>query len=152
MSGEDTRSFPDFVDSSDRLPAMSQENLEIVRSSLQRFLATGEIDMSTFHEDVEVHDHDMPDAGEYVGGEGLLRWLADWGDPWSEWSLEPTEWIDAGPDTVVVIFDMRATGRESGLGLERRDGIVYRLRHGLIARMDYFNSRAQALSDAGLDA
>ena len=97
-----------------------------------------------------IQDHDIPEAGEYFGHQGFGRWLdEDWGTAWSDWSLEPEEFIDAG-NTVVVIAHLTATGRGSGLEVKRQDGLVYELRDGKITRLDYYNSKEQALEAAGL--
>ena len=37
---------------------MSQENVDFVRLRFERFIATGEPDWDTLHEDVEVNDHE----------------------------------------------------------------------------------------------
>jgi hypothetical protein len=57
---------------------MSQHNVEFVRRSLKRFLATGQPDFDTLDEGVEIHDYDIPEQGEYRGHQGFLRWLEDW--------------------------------------------------------------------------
>jgi hypothetical protein len=54
---------------------MSAQNVEIVRRGLQHFLATGEPDWDTTSEEMEIHDHDIPDRGEYRGRAGVRRWL-----------------------------------------------------------------------------
>ena len=123
---------------------MSEENVEIVRRGLERFLATGEVEWETFAEDLEIEDHDIPERGEYQGREGFLRWIEEWAVPWGEWSLEPQEFIDAG-DRVIVIAHLTARGAGSGVQVERDDALVYQLRDAMIARLDYFNSREQAL-------
>ena len=128
---------------------MSQENVEIVRDTLERFLATGEVAWEVIDEEHEIHDHDMPDPGDYRGHAGFLRWNEDWGAAWSDWSLEPQEYIDAG-DQVVVMVEMKATGRGSGVEIDREDALVYTLREGKHVRLDYFNNPQQALEAAGL--
>jgi ketosteroid isomerase-like protein len=60
------------------------------------------------------------------------------------------EWIDAGEE-VVVVFRVKATGRASGVELERQDAIVCRVKDAEIARIDYYNSRGQALEAVGLE-
>jgi ketosteroid isomerase-like protein len=89
------------------------------------------------------------DAGEYRGAAGFRRWLEDWGAPWSEFSLEPQEFLSAG-DRVVAVFAMTAIGRASGVTVERQDAMVFAFRDGQIVRLDYFNNRAQALEQAGI--
>ena len=75
--------------------------------------------------------------------------MEDWATAWSEWSAEPEEYIDAG-EKVIVVLRVKATGRGSGVGLERQDAIVYAMRDGMVVRMDYYNSKRQALEAAGL--
>lgn len=127
---------------------MSEENVEIVRRGLVRLQATGEPDFDAVAEDIEIHDHDIPDRGEYRGHAGVRRWFEDWGSAWAEWSFDPSELIDAG-DRVIVVGRMTATGRDSGLKVDREDAILYTMRDGLTVRIDYFNSRDQALQAAG---
>jgi ketosteroid isomerase-like protein len=127
---------------------MSEENVEVVRGLLERF-AAGEVVWDALDEEVEIHDHDILDAGEYRGREGVLRWIEDWssGLPAVDWDLQ--EILDAG-ETVMAVILLKARGRGSSVEVERQDAIVYRLRHGKIVRFDYYNSRRQGLQAAGL--
>ena len=128
---------------------MSQENVEIVQQSFVVWGETGEPDWSTMHEEVEVHDHDIMDAGEYRGRSGVERWLEDWSSAWLEFSMDPEEFIDAG-ERVVFLFRMTATGRGSGVRVERQDAMVFEVRDGMVVRLDYYNNRQQALEAVGL--
>ena len=130
---------------------MSQENVELTRQAFAVWGETGEPDWRQMHEQVEIYDHDIMDAGEYRGHEGFRRWLEDWSSAWSEFSMDPEEFIDAG-DRVVVVLRMRATGRGSGVEVERQDAIVFEVRGGMTVRIDYYNNRAQALKAVGLEA
>ena len=127
---------------------MSQDNVDLIRRSLSAF-AAGEILWDTIDEDVEVHDHDILDAGEYRGHAGFTRWMEDWGAGLPVVSLDLEEFIDAG-DAVVVVFVLKARARGSSVDVERRDGIVYHCRNGRIVRLDYYNSRRQAVEAAGV--
>ena len=51
----------------------------------------------------------------------------------------------------MVVFDVKATGRTSGVSVEREDAMVCRVQDGRIARIDYYNNRAQALAQVGLE-
>lgn len=128
---------------------MPPSNIEIVRRGFGRFATSGEILWDTLHDEVEIHDHDIPDRAEYRGHEGFTRWLRDWAEPWSDWSMDVEEMIDAG-DRVVLVLHMHAIGRASGVELDRVDSLVYGFRDGKIARLDYFNSREQGLEAAGV--
>jgi ketosteroid isomerase-like protein len=127
---------------------MSKENVEMVQATWEEW-AKGRIDFDAMDPAVEIHDHDLPDAGFYEGHDGFLRWLAAWEAAWENFSLVPKEYIDGG-ETVVVVANMTATGRGSGITIEREDALVYRFREGLIVRVDYFNNRPEALQAAGL--
>jgi uncharacterized protein len=128
---------------------MSERNVQIVREAFEHFSRTGEPYWDQIDPDVELHDHDIPDAGSYRGHRGYADWLADWGDAWSDFSVEPQRWVDAG-DKVVVVLQLTATGKGSGIEVKRRDGMVFTLRDGKSVRVDYYNNEAQALEAAGL--
>jgi ketosteroid isomerase-like protein len=128
---------------------MSQENVELVQEALGRFAATGEPPWDALHEEIEVHDHDIMDAGEYRGHAGFGRWLEDWAAAWSEYSMEPEEFFDAGA-RVVAFIRQKTTGKGSGVALERQDAMVFEVRDGKVVRLDYYNNREQALKAVGL--
>jgi ketosteroid isomerase-like protein len=129
---------------------MSQENVEIIQQGFVVWGATGEPDWSMVHDEVEAYDHDILDAGEYRGRAGVERWLEDWASAWSEFSMEPEEFIDAGK-CVVVVIRMRAKGRGSTVEVERQDAIVHEMRDGKVVRLDYYNNREDALKAVGLE-
>jgi ketosteroid isomerase-like protein len=128
---------------------MSQENVELVQTLFEQFIASGEPSWESLHEEIEAHDHDVVDAGGYRGHTGFARWLENWDVAWSEFSMTPEEFVDAG-DRVVSVFRMQATGRGSGVHVERQDAMVWELRDGKVVRLDYYNTREQALKAAGL--
>lgn len=127
----------------------SAQHVELVRRTLERFVETHEVEWDALHEKLEIHDHDIPEHGDYYGHEGFLRWLREWSEPWSEWKLEVEEVLDAG-DEVVVVIHLAAKGAISGVSVDRHDSLVYGFRDGKVARVDYFNSRQQGLERAGL--
>ncbi len=128
---------------------MSQENVEIVRGAVEHFMATGDVTWDILDEDLEVHDHDILDGRDYRGHAGFGLWLDDWGVAWGDWSYDAEEFIDAG-DHVVVVIRMKVVGRSSGVYVERQDALVYKFHNGKVTRLDYYNSRQQALEAAGL--
>ena len=131
---------------------MPADNVEVVRRALGHFAETGEPAWTLLDEDIATRDHDILDAGEYDGHEGHGRWIADWTAAWSDFEIGPVEdVVDAGEE-VVVVFRIKATGRASGASVEREDAIVCRVHGGLITRLDYYNNRAQALAQVGLQA
>jgi len=130
---------------------MSQENVEVVQAAYVDLSGPEDPRWDRVHEDVEVYDHDIMDAGEYRGHAGFVSWTEDWSSAWAEFATEPEEFLDVG-DRVVMTFSMKATGLTSGVAIERQDAMVFEVRDGKIMRMDYYNSRAQALTSVGLEA
>jgi hypothetical protein len=105
---------------------MSKENLELARRSVEHFMQTGEPLWEVTDEDYEVHVHDLLDAREYRGRAGWARWLQDWGDAFAEYSVEPEEFIDADDEHVILVLRLYATGRGSGVKVERQDAMSSR--------------------------
>jgi ketosteroid isomerase-like protein len=120
--------------------------VDLVRRGFEHFVATGEPAWDTLHEHVEVRDHDIMDGREYRGHADVRRWLfEDWASAWAEYSAEPEEYIDVDDEHVIAVFRIKATGRSSGVAIERQDAMVYVVRDQQITRLDYYNSRQQAL-------
>jgi hypothetical protein len=57
-----------------------------------------------------------------AGLEGVGRWLEQWGEAWDSFEIEPEEYIDAG-DKVVEFLRVTATGKGSGVRIERQDAL-----------------------------
>ena len=129
---------------------MSQENVEVIQRGFEHFVATGEPYWEAFDEEVEVHDHDTMDQGDYRGHAGLGRWLEDWSAAWSEFSMAPEEFLDVGDEVVMFVY-MKATGVSTGLTLERQDAMVFAVRDAKVVRLDYYNNRTDALKAVGLE-
>jgi ketosteroid isomerase-like protein len=129
---------------------MSQENAQLTREAFEHFRDTGEPALHLIATDVEVYDHDIMDGEDYRGHDGVRRWLSDWAAAWAEFAMEPEEFIDAG-DRVVIVVRMTATGRSSGVSIDRQDAMVQEWRDGKIVRFDYYNNRDAALTAAGVE-
>jgi uncharacterized protein len=129
---------------------MSEENVEIVRRSYDAY-ARGDLDaaLADVDPEIEIYDHDILDAREYRGLDGVLRWQSDWESSWESWRWEPEDFI-AVDDRVVAILRVNAKGRHSGVDVERVDGAVWTLSGGKCVRLDYYGNREQALKAAGL--
>ena len=128
---------------------MSQENVEVARRFHDHFDRTGEPLWGVIDSEIDVYDHDVPDAGTYHGLAGFTEWLTNWGESFENSAMELERLVDAG-DQVVSLIVMRATGRGSGVSVERKDAIVSTFQDGKITRIDWYNDQAQALEAAGL--
>ena len=84
--------------------AMSQENVEIIRRSMEHFKRTGEWLWDVIDPEIEIHDNDVPDGDVFRGHAGWLKWERTFDSAWERVSIEPEEYIDAGGDKVVLLL------------------------------------------------
>lgn len=120
-------------------------------STVRRFMIgveTGTDDGAAdlLHEEIEIHDFDLPDAGVYHGLEGIGRWLADWDAPWDEWSAHVHDFLDLGPQVATLNHLQART--TSGLAVDREDSQLFTVRDGKIAKLEYFGEAETALERA----
>src|SRR5918995_1165587 len=129
---------------------MSEENVEIVRSQVERFKATGELSPETAAEDIAWHDPpDFPDAQVHMGVDGILEALRVWSSAWSEWQIELDDYVDAG-ELVLVRGKQSGRGKDTGILVEQPLCLVYLLRDGKVVEVRAFFNEHQALEAAGL--
>ena len=131
---------------------MSQENVEIVRRSIQAFNAR-DVDTMLQHwaDDVTMRliggFADVMGA-EFKGHEGVRHWVDEWvGNLGVEAEIQAIH--DAG-DRVVVIAVAAGAGEASGAPVELRAGQVYTFRDGLISAVDNYYEASAALDAVGL--
>jgi hypothetical protein len=55
-----------------------------------------------------------------------------------------------GDDTVLALFRMIATGKGSGIEMERADAVLYVLGRAKIVKVVYYNDQSEALEAAGV--
>ena len=79
-----------------------------------------------------------------VGVDEANRWLAQWAEAFENWSLDVEKVFDAG-DQVVTFVRQHAKGRHGGPEVEMRFAQVWTFRDGLIARVEMYSDRAEAL-------
>ena len=128
---------------------MSQENVEALRGNFDRFARGDFAELAHLTDDFElVTSPEMPDAGTYRG-EAARDWLNAWVESFDGLTLGATEFIDAG-DKVVVEFLQRGTPRGGSTPVELRTWSVNTRREGVLARIELFQSRGEALEAAGL--
>jgi ketosteroid isomerase-like protein len=143
---------------------MSQENVEIVRGLLEPFAGINvtEIDFSAEavgEAVVRVHAPEVElttlasglgsGVGEhYRGLDGVVRYLGEWLDPFSDYRIENIDYIDAG-EFVLVPSRQWGIGSTSGIRVEIELTTLYELRNGRIARIHQYDTLAEAQEAAG---
>lgn len=111
--------------------------------------------MFEFYDPVIVWDAsrggDLPIRGLYHGHDGVRRFFREWLEAFEVYEAQAETFIDAG-DSVVVRF--RASGRGKKSGAEIANWVfwlVYRIRDGLVIRIDSFGNEPEALEAAKLE-
>ncbi|HVS28432.1 MAG TPA: nuclear transport factor 2 family protein [Solirubrobacteraceae bacterium] len=124
---------------------MSHENVELVRGIYEAWRngtsARGFMDPQIEY----VNPHDAVEPGIRHGPESFAKVR----DAYDDVRVEPTEFIDAGED-VVVLATIHAEGRASGLAVDWQHGYVWTVEGGKAVRFRWFNAPGEALEAAGL--
>ncbi len=132
---------------------MSQENVELIRLLAERINAgTVEDELELIHPDLELFPpEDEPEArsGVYRGRKGWREYSAFWDESFDQYNVEADEYIDAG-EYVVVVGQVRATGRASGAQVESPAVWLWRVRDGMGIEFREYGTKEQALEAAGM--
>src|SRR6266487_5366504 len=133
---------------------MSQENVELVRSSIEALRRHGaDAYLEFMAEDVEVHPDSsrFPEAKPFRGREEFRRFFAEIDQGWEggDKLSEVREIFPVG-DRVVARADWGGRGQASGIDLRSSLTGIYTVRDGQITKVEFFFDHAQALDAAGL--
>jgi ketosteroid isomerase-like protein len=135
---------------------MSQENVEIVRHALKRWVDGGgtldAIPREVFAEEVEWDISAYPTVDLSSCGSGrdnLFKTFASYLAGWKSYQPEAREFIDAVENVIVVLHEKAAIADSRAI-LERDVFQVWTLRKKLVVKWRVFETRAEALEAAGL--
>jgi ketosteroid isomerase-like protein len=126
------------------------ENVELVRKAIAAWMS-GDIDGAAELAASDIVSRRMPpipDPQTYHGFEGVQQMYSDWTAQFGAFEMEIGEHIDAG-ERVIVEFIQQGTGLASGAAVVGRFWFAFTVANGRLARMDVYNSRAEALEGAG---
>ncbi len=142
---------------------MSRENVDLVRSMFGPFqgvnLAAIDWGAESIREALVAHI--APDVElrtlasglgtgvgqSYRGWDGLVRYLGEWLEPFSEYEVDNLDYIAVG-DCVLVPSRQWGVGDGSGVRVELELTTLYRLRDGQIVRVEQFDTLDQARDSA----
>jgi ketosteroid isomerase-like protein len=130
---------------------MSEENVEIVRRGFVAWEA-GDLaeNLRLVHEDVVCcRMAPLIDPQTYQGLDGYLAFAREWIEPYEDFHLRPTEYIDAG-DNVVVEVAQEGRLRGSKQVMKGIFWFLMKVRDGKLIRFEIYGERPQALKAAGL--
>jgi ketosteroid isomerase-like protein len=125
---------------------MSQEHVEVVRRAFAAFNERAVEDL------IHLSDPDcewMPfraqlEGMSYRGHEGVRQFVRDMDEDWEAFRIDPVEFHDRG-ERVVVIGQVNALGRGSGVDVDSVAGFVFELRSGRLAKLISYSDPAAAL-------
>jgi len=86
------------------------------------------------------------DMGPIIGRDAMRAYLADWYETFADLTAVPEEYIDAGPERVIVVFHVAGTARAGGVPTELRIAIAYTIRDGKIVRGREYTTKENALA------
>ena len=130
---------------------MSQENVDLARRSFEA-IQRGDFALAQSllaPDAVIVQPPEVPDAKSYEGPDAIRQGWEDWPRQWEDFRIELVEVIDVDDDTLVSVTRQQGRGRDSGIEMSFEVYFVTRGRDGLIAIMEMFFSRDQALKAVG---
>ncbi len=133
---------------------MSQENVEMVRTVLDRSLSNGDFDAALRLIDAEGvmdwTDSRAPYSGIYRGHAEIRKAWEDGPTRGTNGTPQIEEAILVDPDTVVVVTLIHARGRGSGVAVIAHGASVWMLRAGKVVQARLHQSNGDALEAVGL--
>ena len=128
---------------------MSQENVEIVRGSLDSWASGDREAARAAYDPHAVMIRPVIDARILHGLPAIEAANEVWRRSWKDFRMDIEEAIDAG-DNVVVTIRQHGVGKHTGAEVELLGHGVFSLRNSKIIRAEFFESKAEALEAAGL--
>jgi ketosteroid isomerase-like protein len=132
--------------------AMSEENVEVVKSLLAAFAERDEAAAGTVLDpEVEIRPAIVggPEGVVYHGHQGIRRFWNDVDAAWQEFRIEPEEFRDLG-ERVLVLGRAFARGEGSGIALDVPAAWLVALRERRIVEFRSFSNQEEALKAAGV--
>ncbi|HYN91775.1 MAG TPA: nuclear transport factor 2 family protein [Thermoleophilaceae bacterium] len=127
----------------------AERNLQVVRQIAERWNA-GDLDgmLDVYHDDLVVQPGEhWPDTKVLEGKQSFRESTEEWLSVWQSIEVE-TDKVEPYGDRVVARGAWRSTGRVSGVAGTMPIHIVFTVRDGRIARLDWFPDHERAVAAA----
>jgi ketosteroid isomerase-like protein len=136
----------------DNARAVSSENVDLVRESIERF-NRHDIPGVLRLMDPEIRfEHRMAELqGSFTGVDAVRGWLADIAEHFDHWRIDCDDFRDLG-DRVLALGTLSAVGKSSGVETEVPYTVLARLRNGALTEFTDYGDREKAIEAAGLSA
>jgi uncharacterized protein len=116
-------------------------NLDLARSTYEAF-ARGDIDtvLAGFAEDIEWIEPDgyFVGAGGVRGRAAVSEVFAQYPEFWSEFSVTPERFLEAGEEWVIVTGSQHGVARATGKEYRGRFANIWRIRNGQAVRLEVY--------------
>ncbi len=130
---------------------MSEENVDAVRTVYEQWRN------GNFRAGVDLYDPlvvlvqgtGFPEAGAYLGLEGIADYMRTFLEAWQRVTIEAEDLVDGG-DSVVAAVVQRGIGKGSGASTEFRYFQVWSFRGGKVIRIEILRDRSAAFDAAGI--
>ena len=124
------------------------EHVEVVRRMYEaRDRGDADGALACFDPDVVLDASVRMDSGIVHGREAAARLIGEWVAAFDDWSEEIHQMSDLGSQ-VYVVATQRGRAKGSGIEVESRYALLYRVEDGQITRMALFGGEAEALEAA----
>jgi uncharacterized protein len=123
---------------------MADSNVALVRSGVDSF-NRGDLEAAVALFDPDVVIHDPARTGNtFRGHDGLRSFWSEWLENWSEYRVDPKEFVEEGDEVFVAVSQ---TGRASRSGIDVTQDLfcVYRIRDGKVVEYRLYTDREPAL-------
>jgi ketosteroid isomerase-like protein len=128
---------------------VSQENVEIAQSWFESFVSSDPDDFrDTLHPEIEWFPFEDNHSRSY-GIDAAMRIRNAWLEPWEEMRSELEE-IHARDDSVLASIHIMGRGKTSGVEVDTRLHLHFKIRDGKIVYLFEHTDRAAALEAAGM--
>jgi uncharacterized protein len=131
---------------------MSAENVEAAKAAYQAF-GSGDMEAlaGMFADDAEwLTSDELPLGGKVSGRDQIMANFAQIPSYWSEFSVEPEQFMDCGDDQVCVRGTQRATGE--GGSFESPFVHIVWIQDGKLTRGEFYTDTAKAVRALGSKA
>ena len=132
---------------------MSQENVETARRIYESYARGDLAPLELLDPEIEWRGpREFPDLAEpHYGHDGVRRYVAKVREAIDDYRVTPEEFVDVGPDLVLVLSREGGRGRGSGAEVQTHlTAHVWTIRGGKAVRMQSYWERSDAMRAVGL--
>jgi ketosteroid isomerase-like protein len=91
----------------------------------------------------------FPEVGEWRGYEGMLEYIEQQTEAFSQLHVPPLEFLQEG-ESVIVVLRLQGEARHTGIEIDLHAAHLWTMRDGRALRLNLYESKSAALEAAGL--